>query len=131
MVGYIYQLKVTIKDVKPPVWRRLLLPSDATFWELHIAIQDSLGWQDYHLHEFWVGSPRDENFTRILIPHPDNFILSNEKAPLDESKTTLSDILSEKQPKITYTYDFGDNWDHEILLEKILPFEKKGIYPHH
>lgn len=125
----VYQLKITIKDSRPPIWRRLLLPSTATFWELHIAIQDSFSWEDYHLHEFFIGSAWDRNAVRINIPNPENDFFGEEKEPLDESKTLLHEFLSEQQPKITYVYDFGDNWEHQTVLEKILPFDLSAVYP--
>jgi len=125
----VYQLKITIKDSRPPIWRRLLLPSSATFWELHIAIQDSFGWKDYHLHEFFIGSAWDRNVVRINIPNPENDIYGEEKEPLDESKTKLYEYLNAKRSKITYVYDFGDNWEHQIILEKELPFDPNAAYP--
>jgi len=125
----IYQLKITIKDTKPPVWRRILLPANATFWELHIAIQDSFGWIDYHLHEFFIGTAWDRNATSIALPNPENDILGEEKKPVDESKAILSDYLSKDRTWITYVYDFGDNWEHRIVLEKVLPADKKVDYP--
>ncbi len=127
----VYQLKVTIKDIKPPIWRRLLLPSDATFWELHIAIQDSFGWEDYHLHEFYIGGAWDRNAPRICFPYPkDDWIdmLGDEK-PLDETKICISDFVSLQQPKAIYIYDMGDGWQHEIVLEKVLPIDDKAAYP--
>lgn len=125
----VYQLKIVIKDSKPPIWRRLLLSSNTTFWELHIAIQDSFGWEDYHLHEFFIGSAWDRNAVRINIPNPEDDIFDEEKEPLDESKTLLHEYLNEQQPEITYVYDFGDNWEHQIILEKILPFDLNTVYP--
>jgi hypothetical protein len=123
-----YQLKVVLQDIKPPVWRRLLIPSNATFWELHIAIQDSFGWEDYHLHQFFVGSAWDRNATHISIPNPEDDWGEGEEA-LDESKIKLKEFLSEEQPKLTYVYDFGDNWEHKIILEKVLSFDYKEVYP--
>ncbi|MCR4277524.1 MAG: plasmid pRiA4b ORF-3 family protein [Candidatus Berkelbacteria bacterium] len=125
----IYQLKVTISNIRPPIWRRLLLPSNATFWDLHIAIQDSFGWFDSHLHEFFIGAIWDWKAIHIKIPHPDDELYPEDKEPLDESKTILSDHLSEKQPSIGYVYDFGDDWQHRILLEKILSADPKEVYP--
>jgi len=124
----IYQLKVVLQDIKPPVWRRLLIPSDATFWELHIAIQDSFGWEDYHLHQFFVGPAWDRNVTHIAIPNPEDVWAEGEEA-LDESKTRLQQFLSEEQPRVSYAYDFGDNWEHKITLEKILPYDSQETYP--
>lgn len=124
-----YQLKVTIKDIKPPIWRRLVIPSDTTFWELHIAIQDSFGWTDSHLHEFFIGSAWDRTVDRVRLPHREDDIFGEEKEPFDESVTLLSKFLTEEQSKITYIYDFGDNWEHQIILEKILPYNTNEVYP--
>jgi len=114
--------------MKPPVWRRLLVRSDATFWELHIAIQDSFGWEDYHLHQFFVGSAWDRNAIHISIPNPEDDWGEGEEA-LDEEKTKLEEFMSPNQPKLSYVYDFGDNWEHKIILEKVLPLNSKEVYP--
>jgi len=107
----------------------LLLPSDASFWELHLAIQDSFGWTGYHLHQFFIGPIWDRNTLRICLSNLEENILEEKKEPLDESKTTLSDYLSKKRPRISYIYDFGDDWDHQIILEKELPFNGGKKYP--
>lgn len=127
----VYQLRVTIKGIKPPIWRRLLLLSDATFWELHIAIQDSLGWEDYHLHEFYIGSAWNPKAPRICFPYPEDdwSDLFGDNDSLDETKTHLSDYISVQKPKVIYIYDMGDGWQHEVLLEKVLPFNDKAAYP--
>lgn len=124
----VYQLKVILQDIKSPVWRRLLIPSNATFWELHITIQDSFGWEDYHLHQFFVGSAWDRNATHIAIPNPEDD-WGEGKETLDEAKTKLEEFLSDDQPRLTYVYDFGDNWEHKIILEKVIPFDSKQVYP--
>lgn len=127
----VYQLKVTIKGIKPPIWRRLLLPSDATFWELHIAIQDSFGWEDYHLHEFYIGSAWDRNVPRICFPYQEDdwLDLLEDKKPLDETKIRISDFISLQQPKSIYIYDMGDSWEHEIVLEKVSSIDVESAYP--
>lgn len=122
---HVYQLKVTLNGLKPPIWRWLLLPSSATFWELHIAIQDSFGWTDTHLHQFFIGSNR----RRIAIPHPDDELYMDIEEPYDESMTKLSEVFSEKQQKVTYEYDFGDGWMHSVVLEKVLPVNPDEAYP--
>ncbi|HSW96368.1 MAG TPA: plasmid pRiA4b ORF-3 family protein [Candidatus Saccharimonadales bacterium] len=125
----IFQFKVTIKGITPPVWRRILIPSEATFYELHIAIQDSFAWEDYHLHEFYIGPAWDNNVPRICLPYPDDLNLFDEKEPYNEGETLLSAFFSEKQSKATYVYDLGDSWEHTILLEKTLPFNQTAAYP--
>jgi len=53
----VYQFKITLEDAKPPIWRRIQVPETYTFWDLHVAIQDAMGWSDYHLHEFGMVNP--------------------------------------------------------------------------
>lgn len=125
----VYQLKVVLQNIQPPIWRRILLPADATFWELHIAIQDSFGWTDTHLHQFFVGSPSDRSSRRIAIPHPDDDLYMDQVEPYDESVTKLKEVFSEKKKKIMYEYDFGDGWMHEVILEKEVPFNPEEAFP--
>ena len=67
----VYQFKITLQETKPPIWRRIQVPETYTFWDLHIAIQDAMGWNDYHLHEFDVKKPGLRNEVRIGIPERD------------------------------------------------------------
>jgi hypothetical protein len=69
----IYQFKVTLKDIAPPIWRRLQVPERYTFWDLHVAIQDAMGWLDCHLHAFHVPSPSSGAVDEIGIPDDDHF----------------------------------------------------------
>lgn len=128
----IYQLKITLKDIKPPVWRRILFPANATFRDFHEAIQLSLGWTDSHLHDF---STEKDKYRGLYI---DGKITDIETIdgidpwgdpPADERKITLQERLKREGHHIAYTYDFGDTWEHDILLEKILPAEKGAEYP--
>lgn len=104
MVAYV--LKVTLRHVQPTVWRRLRVPGDATLGELHDVLQISLGWNDSHLHAFRVGAkeygPIDEEDDRRII---------------DEESITLDEI-ARKQKKLVYLYDFGDGWEHDVVIEK-------------
>jgi len=110
----LYQVKISLVDSKPPIWRRLLVHGNIRLNIFHTAIQYSMGWQNYHLHQF----EKD----RIIYGLPDdggNFGFDVK----DESKFRLSDVLEKEKDTLTYDYDFGDNWRHKITLEKILPFE--------
>lgn len=114
----IYQLKVTLEHIKPPIWRRLLVDSRITLDDLHSVIQISMGWQNNHLHHFidrqnTIYEPVDED--SIEFSNPD-FI--------DESMILLNELLIKEKDWISYEYDFGDGWEHKIVLEKILPMEK-------
>jgi len=122
----VYQFKITLKDSKPPVWRRIQVPETYTFWDLHVAIQDSMGWEDYHLHEFEMINPSNNSKVNIGIPIDDDFF-NREVFPGWNQK--IADYFSMENPTANYTYDFGDNWLHKIQLEKILPREQIVNYP--
>ncbi|MDI3524632.1 MULTISPECIES: plasmid pRiA4b ORF-3 family protein [unclassified Kosmotoga] len=121
---HVYQFKITLKGIKPPIWRRIQVPETYTFWDLHVAIQDAMGWLDYHLHEFEIINPSTGLKVNIGIPDEDFG-----RDVLPGWKQKIADYFSMENPKANYTYDFGDNWEHKIELEKILPREKGVTYP--
>jgi len=106
----IYQLKITLKDSKPPIWRRVLVPSDIPLSKLHRIIQAAMGWWDSHLHQFIVG--------RVYygVPDPDDW-----HEVKDERRARLNQIAPTEKSRFTYEYDFGDDWLHAVQVEKILP----------
>ncbi|MBI4526872.1 MAG: plasmid pRiA4b ORF-3 family protein [Deltaproteobacteria bacterium] len=116
----IYQLKITLKYSHPPIWRRVQVPGDMTLGKLHGVIQAAMGWYDSHLHQFIVGK------AYYGLPSFDEV---SELELNDERKVGLSKVLSKSKQKIVYEYDFGDSWQHEILLEKIVPPDSKTRYP--
>jgi len=121
-VSDIYQIKITLLGTKPPIWRRLLVSADLTLAQLHNALQIAMGWEDGHMHEFRVGQ------RRFGQPEPaDPFM----RMPRTESERTarLSAVLGRAGAKMIYTYDFGDGWEHEIVLEKQLPADPGSTYP--
>ena len=114
----VYQLKVTLKDSKPPIWRRIQVTGDTSLFKLHRILQVVMGWTDSHLHQFIV---RDSYYG---TPHPDfGFEVRNEK------RVALAEIASSPKTKFMYEYDFGDSWEHEVLIEKILSPEAGVRYP--
>ena len=115
--GKVYQLKITLKDIKPPVWRRVLVP-DCSLEELHEVIQAAMGWENYHLYDFEVGG-RHYTDPRGM----DDLDME------DAGKVKLSGVAPEGKAKLRYTYDFGDNWQHEVLVEKVVPPEDGRKYP--
>ena len=127
----IYQLKIPLKNISPPVWRRILIPADATFRQLHDAIQLTMGWADGHLHDFstkkWRGMYIEGKITDLQTYEPAPW--GDEEQPGDERKVKLRERLSKPGDRIAYEYDFGDSWEHEILLEKIVEPEKGVEYP--
>jgi hypothetical protein len=121
----VYQLKITLKGTKPPIWRRIQVPESYTFWDLHVAIQDAMGWDDYHLHEFIFTLPITKIEAHIGIPMEDDL----DETMLPGWEINISNFFSLENPKGDYCYDFGDGWQHDIILEKILPREGGVIYP--
>jgi Plasmid pRiA4b ORF-3-like protein len=120
----IYQFKITLQDIKPAVWRRIRVPASYTFWDLHVAIQDVMGWTDSHLHEFVIKNPKTSRKVNIGIPDEDFG-----RKVSEGWKKKIADFFSPQNPKAEYTYDFGDNWNHVISLEDILPRQKGVDYP--
>jgi Plasmid pRiA4b ORF-3-like protein len=119
----IFQLKVTLKDIKPPIWRRIQVPGSYSFWDLHVAIQDAMGWLDYHLHEFRL---RDQNGRGLSLGIPEGEF-DSEIQPGWEYQ--LPEYLNLVHPTCEYVYDFGDDWRHKLALEQILPAEPGVAYP--
>ena len=99
----VYQFKITLKDTKPPVWRRIQVPETYTFWDLHIAIQDVMGWLDYHLHEFELINPRTGLNVEIGFPD-DEF----GKKILAGWSQKIADYFNMENSMANYVYDFGD-----------------------
>ncbi len=117
----IYQLKITLKGFRPPIWRRIQVRGDITLEKLHRIIQASMGWIGGHLHDFHIG-----DMTYGVPDREDSFFghhVHNEKSAY------LSNVLPREKMKMKYTYDFGDSWEHEILLEKIVPPVEGQQYP--
>ncbi len=114
----VYQLKVTLKGIRPAVWRRLQVASTDNLEDIHIALQIVMGWSNSHLHEFKKG--------RVRYGMPDEDFPSD---ILDEVEYRLDQVLKIEKDKLIYDYDFGDGWEHEVMLEKILPFDPGVVLP--
>ena len=114
------RFKIRLVGIRPPIWRRIEVPGDYTFWDLHVAIQDAMGWEGYHLHEFQPGGsrgnrPRGLGAPRgIGIPDPDGG--DDMRAGW---KVRLSLYFREPGDEATYIYDFGDDWHHKVVLEAV------------
>ena len=110
----IYQLKISLDGAKPPIWRRILVPPSIHLGQLHDLIQIAMGWGNCHLHQFIVGN--------IFYGVPANdFGDAFGLEMRDETKYKLSRFLKKEKNSLRYEYDFGDGWEHKILLEKKLP----------
>ncbi|MFV9689948.1 MAG: plasmid pRiA4b ORF-3 family protein [Desulfobacteria bacterium] len=108
----LYQIKVTLIESKPPIWRRLIVKDNIRLDQLHSVLQISMGWFGYHLHQYIVGD------SYIGLPDPDF-----EMDVIDERKIYLYDLVSNPKDNFIYEYDFGDAWNHKVVLEKTLPLD--------
>ncbi|MBF6613855.1 MAG: plasmid pRiA4b ORF-3 family protein [Chloroflexi bacterium] len=117
----IYQLKVTLKESKPPIWRRIQVPGSITLAKLHRVLQVVMGWEDYHLHQYIVDDvyygTRDPDFEAIGTE------------TVNERGVKLYQIAPDVGSRFVYEYDFGDGWQHQIVVEKLLPAKAGATYP--
>jgi len=120
--GGIYQIKVTLLGTSPPIWRRLLLPADLTLAGLHNVLQSAMGWEHSHLHEFQVGRQRYGE----PVLNDGGFSVDS---LMDERQVRLHQVLGRVGAKAIYIYDFGDGWEHGMVLEKRLPVDPSLAYP--
>lgn len=107
-----YRVRITLSGVKPPVWRRLVLPGTWHLGKIHDAVQMSMGWSGGHLHEFTRGDKRWGQ------PAPD---WDMGGGVLREELTRLHEVVPAAGDQLTYTYDFGDDWRHVLVVEELLP----------
>jgi hypothetical protein len=104
-----YQLKVTLKGTKPPIWRRIEVPGSIALSDLHTVIQVAMGWTNSHLHEFAIGG---RQYGGIDDDAPEEL--------LEEAGYTLAEVAGERD-RFEYLYDFGDDWNHVVTVEKVVP----------
>ena len=123
---HVYEFRVALREIRPPLWRRIRVPETYTFWDLHVAIQDAMGWLDYHLHEFRMKNPSVGLQVRIGIPDEDGW---DEDDTLPGWEQKIAAYFTIENSRARYLYDFGDDWMHEVRLEKILPREDGVRYP--
>jgi hypothetical protein len=117
----LYQLKVTLQNIQPPVWRRFAVWEDTTLAQLHRVLQIVVGWEDYHLHQFVIGR-------RIYsVPHEDDDLY--ERKVINESRVRLREVVPRVGTHFEYLYDFGDSWRHDLLLEAIVLPDPEAGYP--
>ena len=121
------QFKVTLKGISPPIWRRVQVPCTYTFWDLHVAIQDAMGWLDCHLHLFRLRDSVSGKDFLVGIPDDGGFVDDLEILAGWDIPVVLYLTLAGRA--VTYEYDFGDDWQHALLLEKIIPRDPLVTYP--
>ena len=104
------QLKITLTGIRPPIWRRVLVPEGLSLSGLHDVIQEVMGWTDSHLHDFhWRGE-------RFGLPDPE----FDEERVVDERTVTLKELGLSIKDRLEYVYDFGDGWEHVLTVEQVL-----------
>lgn len=113
----VYQLKATLRHVRPPVWRRILVPADTKLPKLHRILQVVMGWHDSHMHAFRF---KGEQYGLSGRDFPDMF---------KSERNVRLDQIAGPRARFVYEYDFGDSWEHDIVVEKILPAEQGKHYP--
>ncbi len=112
------QFKIQIRNItKPPVWRRVLLPESSDFEYFHLVIQVAFGWENYHLYQFSKDGYRSDEV--IGVPFEDDMDWGPKKR--NAAEVQLNQLFTEEGQKLLYNYDFGDDWEHLITLEKITP----------
>lgn len=117
----IFQIKVSLVGSNPEIWRRICLDSNTSLSDFHLILQTTMGWENAHLHQFikdkvyYVDYDDEEGFFETV-----DYV---------SSETVLSDLLLRARSKMVYEYDFGDSWEHSIVLEKVLPADDSVEIP--
>ena len=115
------QIKITLRHTKPVIWRRVLVPHDIKLPKLNHVIQATMGgWEGSHLHSFFDGEDYYQPIFKDFL-----FGGDEDENSKDETKYRLSDLLPKEGGHLLYTYDFGDDWEHDIVLEKLTPADKR------
>src|SRR5580658_1973033 len=109
----LYQLKITLRWIKPTIWRRVVVRCDMTLDRLHQVMQKVMGWTNSHLHHFNAGD--------AFYGQPDPEFPDMDSEELNEKRFSLADMAPTEKNKFMYEYDFGDGWLHEVVVEKVLP----------
>lgn len=125
----VHQFLVVLSGTDPLVWRRIQVPEKYSFWDLHVALQDAMGWLDYHLHEFRLLDAAERNVVSIGIPTDDD---PEERPVVPGWQVPLSKFFDHRNwhaPPVMYAYDFGDDWQHVLMHEGFESAEDGRKYP--
>lgn len=120
MTATLHRLRITLRSVKPPIWRRIEVASDVTLAELSDLLEGAMGWMGGHLHAYEAEGVTYER------PDPDDGLSRRAK---DESDHRLGEVLGAVGAKMRWDYDFGDGWQHNIVIEAIEPLDPSVGYP--
>ncbi len=122
MAQKIFRFKIVLDDILPQIWRRIEVENNITFYQFHLVIQEAMGWTNSHLHEFGAGNFRIGDTSAEANEFGDY-------PQWEEKDEKIGQYFSENNTAIKYTYDFGDNWEHTIMLEAIGNKKKNVKYP--
>lgn len=114
----VYTLKVTLRGVRPPIWRRVLVGDTITLGQLHAVLQALMGWNDEHLHQFTIGS---ETYGEATV--------EGYRRVRDEHRVALGELVPAAPAKFTYTYDFNVIWEFELAVEASTPPQEGQVLP--
>ena len=115
----LYLLYVQLAEIEPPIWRRLAVPGPRTLHGLHGILQAAMPWQDSHLYQFEIGDTRYED------PNPDD----RDPSVPDPRAVTLDQLGLVQGGRFRYTYDFGDDWHHDLTVEGVVPLPREVLLP--
>jgi hypothetical protein len=116
--AHAYEIKVTLTGIQPPIWRRIQVPGTILLCCLHDALQAAFGWTNSHLHQF------EKDGASWSVP---DWFDDGDIEPIDESRVSVNRVLKAEGDSMQYLYDFGDHWQHEVLLERILIRESAPV----
>ncbi len=141
----IIQLKITLQEVKPPVWRRIMVQDDIDFYQLHQVIQTAMGWRNIHsfgfdLKDYYMSGSKDYegNIEMEFSPYKSLVGLTQEervqyiqkvKEYRSKEKLMINNFIKFEKQRIKYSYNFSYKWDHTLLVEKIIQPEEGKNYP--
>lgn len=113
----VHVVRVSLRDVEPEIWRRMAIDSDMPLETFAKALEKAMGWAGYHLHSFDVGG--------VLFGQPDE----DADYMIDEKAARVSHVLPRESSALLWNYDFGDGWEHDVVVEAIEPLNPKTKYP--
>ena len=122
----VLRFRIELQEVRPRVWRSIEVPADYTFWDLHVAIQDAMGWTDSHLHVFELREPATRREVRIGIPDDD---LLEDDPTSPGWAIEIAPYFATRGARAEYLYDFGDDWHHDVVCEGSHPAAPRTAYP--
>ena len=124
----VWQFRIELLEIEPAIWRRIQVPSDYNFWDLHVAVNDAMGWLDYHLHHFEIKGKSKSKEVHIGIPDFDQ--ISDDMPEVYPGwEIWMGAYFNALGIEAKYLYDYGDDWHHSVKLEGYMYNEKSLKYP--